>query len=663
MQTRSSQNTVLGKRAHHAEAQAASTSEVSASSQPLLTPEITPKTKRARTSFPILDGDSNKENVPPFRTESFVDAAPQSPSSARSLRRTSTEIASPTCHRASARRHASVSNVQGLPTTPASSMSALALSTPPPTPPVALLPIYARARALLRATCNSNSPIAGRTAERDIIANFIASTRERNCCDESLKSSLFISGTPGTGKTALVNSVLAGIGYCDDLDVITINCVAVHNVDALWERLCEHIESTRSVKSTRNSKAKGKQLLNQLLTSPQRRCLMVLDELDHIANSGHALSAVFSLARKYSPALRIIGIANTHTLTASASMSSDETVDVLTLHFGAYTSSQLLQVLQARLSPLYEADDSPESQEQQVKKFLPIGPLTLLSKKVASQTGDVRTLFEVLRGAIDLAVSSSTTALEENPLAAPVPAITPNYILSALKAYLPSTSTARCNSSASACASSSGNSEIVIKIRNLGLQPRLVLLVIVLASRRIEAALSLSSTSHSPIKTPTKRTSSSSKLGMLELAQLHTYYATILDRSENGIFTPVSRSEFSDLISVLETLGLVSSSMSSAIASPSKSGRRGFGRSPSFGVLGKGSVAAQDIKIDSSIRVDEVLRGLGLSTPTENTDPREEEVRAIWIKENKRISRDIKASLPSGQDQDRDLILEEAFEG
>ncbi|KAF8844751.1 hypothetical protein BDN67DRAFT_962706 [Paxillus ammoniavirescens] len=663
MQTRSSQNTVLGKRAHHAEAQAASASEVSASSQPLLTPEITPKTKRARTSFPILDGDSNKENVPPFRTESSVDAAPQSPSSARSLRRTSTEIASPPCHRASARRHASVSNVQGLPKTPASSMSALVLSTPPPTPPVALLPIYARARALLRATCNSNSPIAGRTAERDTIANFIASTRERNCCDDSLKSSLFISGTPGTGKTALVNSVLAGIGYCDDLDVITINCVAVHNVDALWERLCEHIESVRSVKSTRNSKAKGKQLLNQLLTSSERRCLVVLDELDHIANSGHALSAVFSLARKYSPALRIIGIANTHTLTASASIPSDETADVLTLHFGAYTSSQLLQVLQARLSPLYEADDSPESQEK-VKNFLPIGPLTLLSKKVASQTGDVRMLFEVLRGAIDLAVSSSTTALEENPLAAPVPAITPNYILSALKAYLPSTSTARCNSSAAACASSFGNSEVVIKIRNLGLQPRLVLLVIVLASRRMEAALSLSSTSHSPTKTPTKRTSSSSKLGVLELAQLHTYYATILDRSENGIFTPVSRSEFSDLISVLETLGLVSSSMSSSsIASPSKSGRRGFGRSPSFGALGKGSVAAQDIKIDSSIRVDEVLRGLGLGIPTENTDPRAEEVRAIWIKENRRISRDVKASLPSGQDQDQDHILEEAFEG
>ncbi|KAF9227467.1 hypothetical protein BS17DRAFT_727772 [Gyrodon lividus] len=625
MQTRSSQNTVLGKRAHQAEAQAASPSEVSASSQSLLTPDITPKTKRARTSLP-LDGDSNKENVPPFRT-----------------------------------RRASVSNVQGLPTTPAASMSALALSTPPPTPPVALLPIYARARTLLRATCNSTSPIAGRTAERDLITKFIASSREGSCFDESLKSSLFVSGTPGTGKTALVNSVIAGIGNCDDLDVITVNCMAFHHVDALCERLCEDLESTRPVKTIRNGKARGSQLLSQLLTSRKRRCLMVLDELDHIANSGHALSAVFSLARKHSAVLRIIGIANTHTLIASASLSSDETADVLTLHFGAYTSSQLLQVLQVRLSPLYEVDDSPESQGQ-VKNFLPIGPLTLLSKKVASQTGDVRTLFEVLRGAIDLAVSSSTAGAEENPLAAPVPAITSNHILSALKAYLPSNSTTRSGPSISACVSLSSNSEIVMKVRNLGFQPRLVLLAIVLASRRIEATLSLSSMSHSPARPSTKRTSSNSKFGGLELAQLHTYYATILDRSENGVFTPVSRSEFSDLIGVLETSGLVSSSVScSAIISPSKSGRRRFGRSPSFGALNKGSAAGQDIKIVDSIRVEELLRGLGLDTATENTDSQEDEVRIMWIRENRRIAKDIKATLFLGRDQDH--ILDEAIEG
>jgi cell division control protein 6 len=77
-----------------------------------------------------------------------------------------------------------------------------------------------------------------------------------------------------------------------------------------------------------------------LTRTPFSYSLAVLDEVDHIANSSHVLSAVFSLARRHSSALRIIGIAN---------LPSDETTDVLTLHFGTYTSSQLLEVLRARL--------------------------------------------------------------------------------------------------------------------------------------------------------------------------------------------------------------------------------------------------------------------------------------------------------------------------
>ncbi|KIJ67681.1 hypothetical protein HYDPIDRAFT_25160 [Hydnomerulius pinastri MD-312] len=659
MQTRSSQNTVLGKRAHQADAKStpvSSAMEGSATLQSLMTPEITPKTKRARISLPLVEGDSNKENVPPFRTESLVDIASSSPSSATSLRRTNSEIVTPSRTRTGGRRHASVSNIQGLPATPAMSMSALALSTPPPTPPVTLLPIYARARALLRATCNSISHIAGRTAERDVIAKFIEAIREGDCSGKVQKSSLFISGTPGTGKTALVNSILARLEeHCDDLEVVSVNCMAFQNVDALWEHLCEIIRGAKPVKGGAR-KAKSKELLDQLLASRERRCLLVLDELDHIANSSHALSAVFTLSRKHSSVLRTIGIANTHTLTTSTNLLSDDVADVTTLHFGAYTSSQLLEVLQTRLSPLYEGDDSGEAKEK-AHKFLPIGPLTLLSKKVASQTGDVRTLFEVLRGAIDLAVSSSS-ADAENPLAVPVPAITPNHILSALKAYLPSNGAAR-NLVPSASASSS-NSEIATKVRNLGLQPRLVLLATVLASKRADAALSLSSSTPSPMKTPVKRTSSTSRPGGLDLAQLHTYYVTILDRSESSVFTPVSRSEFSDLVGILETSGLVSSSTScSAITSPSKSGRRGFGRTTSFGTPGKGAAAGQDIKLVDSIRVDEMLRGLGVDTTAEVADPREEEVRAIWVRENGRIAKDVKANMPKAN---RDHIFDEAFE-
>lgn len=292
---------------------------------------------------------------------------------------------------------------------------------------------------------------------------------------------------------------------------------------------------------------------------------------------------------------------------------------------------------------------------EQLNKFLPIGPLTLLSKKVASQTGDVRTLFEVLRGAIDLAVSSSILAAE-NPMETPVPPITPNHILAALKAYLPSTHS-RPNCSHASVKSS--NSETAVKVRNLGLQSRLVLLAIVLASKRRDAALPLSSISNSPLKTPTKRTNSASKLRILELSQLYTYYVTVLERSENGIFTPVSRSEFSDLVNVLETSGIVSSSvLCSMIPSPSKSGRRGVGRTSSFGSPSKGAVSGQEINLVDSLRVEEVLRGLGLDATSTNTDPREEEVRVIWIRESRRTTKDMSPIAPSVRDPD---LLDEAF--
>lgn len=536
-------------------------------------------------------------------------------------------------------------------------------------PPVALLPIHARVRALLRSTCNGTFTIAGRSAERDVITKFVASAQETTASDAPCKSSLFISGTPGTGKTALVNSILAGLEYSQDLKVITVNCMALNSVDDLWNCLCENIENPTLVKRNKGVKAKGKRLLDRILASQERRwytipcrhskftdpplSLIVLDELDHIAKTPHALSAIFSFARKHSPSVRIISIANTHTLPVSASLSNDEAANVLTLHFGAYTASQLLEVLQARLSPLSDANS------EQLNKFLPAGPLTLLSKKVASQTGDVRTLFEVLRGAIDLAISSSTSALEnQNPLAAPVPPITPNHILAALKAYLPSTNP-HSNSSIPHAATHASNSETAVKVRNLGLQSRLVLLAIVLASKRRDAALPLSSISNSPLKTPTKRTSLASKLRILELPQLYTYYATILERSENGIFTPVSRSEFSDLVSVLETSGIVSSSAPcSTTLSPSKSGRRGIGRTSSFGSPSKGAAFAQEIQLVDSLRVEEVLRGLGVDAVSTNTDPREEEVRAIWIRESRRTTKDMTPIPPCVRDSD---LLGDAF--
>src|SRR5882757_8320436 len=88
------------------------------------------------------------------------------------------------------------------------SMSNLGLQTPPPTP-CTISPLYIRTRALLRATCDSSTDFAGRILERQFIRNFITEFIKPGPVSEVTKPVLYISGSPGCGKTALVNSILA----------------------------------------------------------------------------------------------------------------------------------------------------------------------------------------------------------------------------------------------------------------------------------------------------------------------------------------------------------------------------------------------------------------------------------------------------------------------
>lgn len=110
-----------------------------------------------------------------------------------------------------------------------------ALATPPPTPaPTALLSLHARARALLRATTTTDGEgaLAGREDERATIRAFLD-------CDNA--GVLYISGAPGSGKTALVTSVLAAMPGEARHEALFVNCMALDGPDALWARLLEEL--------------------------------------------------------------------------------------------------------------------------------------------------------------------------------------------------------------------------------------------------------------------------------------------------------------------------------------------------------------------------------------------------------------------------------------
>ncbi|KIY49764.1 hypothetical protein FISHEDRAFT_19172, partial [Fistulina hepatica ATCC 64428] len=193
--------------------------------------------------------------------------------------------------------------------------------------------------------------------------------------------------------------------------------------------------------------------------------VVVLDELDHIASEPSALRSIFTLAVEHASVLRIIGVANTHTLTSDHSLVANASVQ--TLHFPPYTSSQLREILRTRLSSI---DD------EQMMTCISPPALALLTKKVATMTGDVRSLFEVLRSALEMAAALDI-------------AVAPLHINAALKTFAPSMGT-----------STDGRKvdEIVIKIRALCIQARIVLLAMLLALRRLDSGLGLGKLSTAP---------------------------------------------------------------------------------------------------------------------------------------------------------------------
>lgn len=390
--------------------------------------------------------------------------------------------------------------------------------------------------------------------------------------------------------------------------------------------------------------------------------ILILDELDHITPSAQTLTSLFSLPAGTPSNIRLIGIANTHTLTSASSSLS---LNVQTVHFAPYTSNQLFDILQVRLRSLY--DVGLDSAQADPHKFLPIPTLTLLTKKIAGMTGDVRSLFEVLRGAIDIAVAPSKKATVASADFSAV-SVTPSHVLAALKAYKPSSAKPAMSASSVPVVS---NSETVTKVKNLNLQARIVLLSVLLGSKRLEAGLNLSgslSSTSSPRKPGAvslrRSTSSTTQPSMLSMDtnQLHTYYTTILTRSDSNVFDPTSRSEFGDLLNILEGNGLVCFS-SSSIGALAGSGRKQFGRTLSFAGTGKNS-GAGNVRLVEGVWCDEILRGLGISNVLQEDaqiDICEEEVKAIWQREQARNARDVKANdiLPK---RSREDVFSDAFE-
>jgi cell division control protein 6 len=372
---------------------------------------------------------------------------------------------------------------------------------------------------------------------------------------------MYVSGPPGTGKSALVKEVCHELQVTSHVRTVYINCMSVKSPTDIYSKLVQELIDDDGEDSI-DAMAHLQAIFLPKKNSSGPVYVVTLDEIDHLLTLGlEILYKLFEWSLHRSSRLILIGIANALDLTDRfLPRLKARNLKPRLLPFLPYTASQIASVITAKLQTLLRA--IPETPPDYVPFVHPTA-VQFCSKKVASQTGDLRKAFDIMRRTIDLVeteakqkhrvssiaqmnqTSPSKRHLKENPnLCSPIPVpATPEAPLSLLSPCTAPRATIAHVARVSASALSNGTSQ---RLQTLNLQQKAALCALISLEksnrRRYRSILD------TPSKTSPMDTAPS-------IRKLYDTYCSLCKR-ENTLH-PLTATEFADVVGGLETLGLV----------------------------------------------------------------------------------------------------------
>lgn len=231
---------------------------------------------------------------------------------------------------------------------------------------------------------------------------------------------IYISGTPGTGKTATVREVVAQLNSAvhaeemDDFIFVEINGMKVtdphQSYSLLWEAL----------KGDRVSPSHALDLLGREFSHPSPRrvsCVVLMDELDQLVTRNQSVMYNFFNW----PALRhsrliVLAVANTMDLperTLSNKISSR--LGLTRITFPGYKHTDLMEIISTRLANV-------------PGNIVDADAIQFASRKVAAVSGDARRALDICRRAVEIAEQSAQDPADTDDIDSmpPTPSKTPS---------------------------------------------------------------------------------------------------------------------------------------------------------------------------------------------------------------------------------------------
>ncbi|KAL8720388.1 MAG: hypothetical protein Q9225_002740 [Loekoesia sp. 1 TL-2023] len=443
-----------------------------------------------------------------------------------------------------------------IPITPRRTFTPAGRISTPRTPRTPITPsnvptVYHEARQSFVRSANPGR-LVGRDTERKELDTFI-----RDGIDRRAGRCLYVSGPPGTGKSALVREVCQEFATGTELRKAFVNCMSVKSPGDIYKILFnELIGEDERLGFEQNSDLYS-------LIAPKKKSagpvyLVILDEIDHLLDLDlEVLYALFELALRQSSRLILIGIANALDLTDRfLPRLKARNLKPQLLPFLPYTALQVASVITAKLRALLANDESTHSD---YVPFVHPTAIEFCSKKIASQTGDLRKAFDIIHHSlallenetkqmlqknISVPISPSKSPLSENPnLSSPS---RPRTLAASLATTTPTTAprvTIAHIARVTASVLGHGTSQ---RLQTLNLQQKAALC----ALRSLEKKKQLRRW-QTVLDTPSKSAVNSS----ITIRDLYGTYSLLCKR-DNAV-QPLTAVEFCDVIGGLETLGLV----------------------------------------------------------------------------------------------------------
>lgn len=443
-----------------------------------------------------------------------------------------------------------------------------------PLSPNTIQTVYHSARQLFARGAEPGQ-LVGRESEREQLTTFLD-----RCSSATPNGCLYVSGPPGTGKSAMITEMTQACSERDNVRAAYINCMSIKSSKDLYTTLLGALDQASDLSEADAVAALQASFVPKSKSS--KVFLVTLDEIDHILTMGlESLYRVFEWSLQKSSRLVLVGIANALDLTDRfLPRLKSKNLKPNLMSFLPYTAPQVKNIIITRLKSLM-----PAGNESYVP-FIHPAAIELCSRKVSSQTGDLRKAFEICRRALDL-IEAETRGKHEEEAREKLLQMTPSkrplgeningasgsgarsviqIMATSLKALnaetAPRASIGHLNKITSA-AFNNGTSQ---RLKALNLQQKAALCALVACEKRNRAAAKMAN----GLTTPSK-----SKLMAPTVKALFEAYCQLCTR--DSVLHPLSSSEFREVVGSLETLGLVNASdgKSGSFVTPQTPSKRG----------------------------------------------------------------------------------------